>query len=346
VGVYRIDPLRDPRWPDFLFRHPKASVFHTAGWLEALCCTYGYETFALTTCAPGRELENGVVFCRIDSRFTGRRLVSLPFSDHCEPLVDAPEDLQHLLSSLEHHREKENFRYIQIRPLSPLVEGRSSFRQAERFWCHKIDLRPTLKELFNNFHKDCVQRKLRRAARENLSYEDGCSETLLKKFYDLLLRTRRRQQLPPQPLQWFRNVLHNLGDGAKIRVASKDGRPVASILTLSYKNVLVYKYGCSDASQHQVGGIQHLFWSSIRTAKEEGIQEFDLGRSDYNNQGLVTFKDRWASKRSTLTYWRCPSHQPVTVDSRWTTRVAKQIFSHAPNTLLTVAANLLYRHLG
>jgi hypothetical protein len=346
VSVYWIDPLRDPRWQEFLFRHSKASVFHTAGWLEALRCTYGYETFALTTCAPDRELENGVVFCRIDSWLTGRRLVSLPFSDHCEPLVDSPEVLQELLNSLEHESEKENFRYIQIRPLNPIAERQSNFGQGERFWFHKIDLRPTLKELFDNFHKDCVQRKLRRAERENLSYEEGCSEILLKKFYDLLLRTRRRQQLPPQPLKWFRSVLRNLANGAKIRVASKDGRPVASILTLSYKNVLVYKYGCSDASQHQVGGIQHLFWCTIRKAKEDGILEFDLGRSEYNNQGLVTFKDRWGSMRSTLTYWSCPPQRPYGVDSKWTTRVAKQILSRAPNTLLTVAGNLLYRHVG
>jgi lipid II:glycine glycyltransferase (peptidoglycan interpeptide bridge formation enzyme) len=286
------------------------------------------------------------VFCRIDSWLTGRRLVSLPFSDHCEPLVDSPEVLQELLNSLEHESEKENFRYIQIRPLNPIAERQSNFGQGERFWFHKIDLRPTLKELFDNFHKDCVQRKLRRAERENLSYEEGCSEILLKKFYDLLLRTRRRQQLPPQPLKWFRSVLRNLANGAKIRVASKDGRPVASILTLSYKNVLVYKYGCSDASQHQVGGIQHLFWCTIRKAKEDGILEFDLGRSEYNNQGLVTFKDRWGSMRSTLTYWSCPPQRPYGVDSKWTTRVAKQILSRAPNTLLTVAGNLLYRHVG
>jgi hypothetical protein len=346
VSVYRIDPLRDPRWPQFLFKHPKASVFHTPGWLEALCRTYGYETFAVTTSAPDRELENGVVFCRIDSRLTGRRLVSLPFSDHCEPLVDRPEDLQYLLSSLEHDREKENFRYIQIRPLNPLLECQSSFGQGERFWFHRIDLRRSLKELSDNFHKDCVQRKLQRAVRENLSYEDGRSELLLKKFYDLLLRTRRRQQLPPQPLKWFRNLLHNLGDGATIRVASKDGRPVASILTLSYKNILVYKYGCSDASQHQFGGIQYLFWSAIQKAKEGGIREFDLGRSDYQNQGLVSFKDRWGGQRSTLTYWTCPAQHANAAESRWTMRVAKQIFSHAPDTILTVAGNLLYRHVG
>src|SRR5208283_2704270 len=60
VSVHQIDPLQDPRWPHFLAQHPSASVFHTTAWLEALRHTYGYEPFVLTTCAPGRELTNGL----------------------------------------------------------------------------------------------------------------------------------------------------------------------------------------------------------------------------------------------------------------------------------------------
>src|SRR5437879_9166625 len=99
--VYTINPLEDPRWAEFVQRHTRASVFHTPGWLEALRRTYGYEPVAYTTTPPGSELTNGVVLCRVYSRITGRRLVSLPFSDHCEPLVDRPADLAGLLHSLE-----------------------------------------------------------------------------------------------------------------------------------------------------------------------------------------------------------------------------------------------------
>ena len=90
-SLQRIEPLQDPRWGKFLERHPRASVFHTPAWLEALRRTYGYVPVAYTTSLPGRELEDGVVLCQVDSWVTGRRLVSLPFSDHCEPLVDGAE---------------------------------------------------------------------------------------------------------------------------------------------------------------------------------------------------------------------------------------------------------------
>ena len=50
--------LSDSRWDELVSRHPRASVFHERGWLEALVRTYGYEPFVLTSTPPckGREL--------------------------------------------------------------------------------------------------------------------------------------------------------------------------------------------------------------------------------------------------------------------------------------------------
>src|SRR4030095_16686199 len=93
----RLDPLKDPRWDTFLFEHPSASVFHTRGWLEALSRTYGYKPVAFVTSSQGEKLTNGIVFCRVNSWLTGHRLVSLPFSDHCQPLVGNKRELQVLL---------------------------------------------------------------------------------------------------------------------------------------------------------------------------------------------------------------------------------------------------------
>ena len=155
---------------------------------------------------------------------------------------------------------------------------------------HRLDLRGNTQDLFHGFHKDCVQRKIRRAEREGLKYEAGNSEALLQKFYKLLVMTRRRQYLPPQPLAWFRGLLSGLGDDVKIRVASKDDVPVAGILTLSHKKTVVYKYGGSNAALNKFGGMALLFWNTIQEAKEQGIEELDMGRSDTDNLGLIAFQ--------------------------------------------------------
>ena len=79
----------------------------------ALRQTYGYDPAALTTSPSSQPLANGVVFCRIKRCFTGSRLVSLPFSDHCEPLVGAGEDPGEFVNLAASDR----WRYVELRPL-------------------------------------------------------------------------------------------------------------------------------------------------------------------------------------------------------------------------------------
>ena len=166
----------------------------------------------------------------------------------------------------------------------------------------------------------------------------------MARFYGLLVLTRRRHQLLPQPLTWFRNLIMCMGDQLKIRLASKDGHPVASILTVRYKDTLVYKYGGSDKSFSNLGGMHFLLWKAIQEAKKEGLLQFDLGRSDWNDQGLIAFKDRWGASRSDLAYWRYGSGSVRGAISSGQAQIARRIFTHVPNVLLPFAGSLVYKH--
>src|SRR6266481_4360846 len=98
--VYEVDPLRDPRWQTLVEQHPHASVYHTAGWLQALHHTYGYEPVAFTDSPPTSDLKKALLFCDIRSWLTGHRMVSLPFSDHCAPLCDGGTEFASLIGHL------------------------------------------------------------------------------------------------------------------------------------------------------------------------------------------------------------------------------------------------------
>jgi lipid II:glycine glycyltransferase (peptidoglycan interpeptide bridge formation enzyme) len=89
-----------------------------------------------------------------------------------------------------------------------------------------------------------------------------------------------------------------MGDQLKIWVASDQGVPVASILTLRFKRMLMYKYGCADPRFFGLGVMQMLLWQAIKQGKESGLLELDLGRSDCNSEGLIAFKDRLGATRS------------------------------------------------
>ena len=351
MPVYQLDPLRDPRWREFLDRHPCASVFHTPEWLEALRRTYGYSSIVLTTNPPGTQLSSGLVYCPVNSWLTGKRLVSLPFSDHCEPLADNTVELHCIVSALQQELRRGKFLYVEIRPIQQ-IEYATSFRCSSHAYClHQLDLKPDLDTLFSSFHKDSTQRKVRRAKREGLTYEEGRGESLLEVFYRLLLLTRRRHGLPPQPRSWFRNLIDCFAEALKIRVAFKNNLPIAAILTIRNKQTLLYKYGCSDKQFHNLGGMHLLLWRAIQEAKEDGLCMFDFGRSDLENAGLIKFKDRWGCANSVITYCRFSSLEHLRgsflpPNMGWAARRARRVLSHLPDSVLRPAGALLYRHLG
>jgi hypothetical protein len=345
VHVWELDPLQDSRWVRLIETHPSASVFHSVAWLKALRSVYGYDPVAISTSRPSEPLTNGLVFCRINSWLTGPRMVSLPFSDHCDALVKSPSELDCLLQYTKGRVDGDAWKYMEVRPTSATPGSDTGFGRTIPYCFHRLDLRKSTAELFRNFHKDCVQRKIRRAERESLSYEEGRSELLLMKFYRLLLITRRRKNLPPQPLAWFRALIAEFGGNLKIRVASKDSTPVASIITLSFGRCVTYKYGCSDARYSKLGGTALLFWKTIQDAKDHEFEELDLGRSAVDNGGLIAFKERWGATRTVANYWRYPSG-PLSRRDDWTVRLAHRAFSVAPDSVLVALGNLLYRHIG
>ena len=344
MRFYETDPCEDRRWGRFLQRRSDASIFHTPRWLKALKQTYDYEPVVFTTSAPGRELDNGQVFCRVSSWLTGRRLVSLPFSDHSALLMNEACDLDTLLLHLQDRVEKENCKYVEIRPLVN-KQFHAPFQESSVYYWHRLPLDKDAHGIFQDFHKSCVQRKIRRAMRERLEYSEGRSDRLIQQFHQLLRPTQRRHHLPPQPISWFRNLADCLGEDLKVRVASKDGRPIAAMVTLSYKHTMIYKYGCSDARFHKLGGMAFLFWKAIQEAKSRGFMELDMGRSDLDSPGLVTFKEHWGAERMTLRYWRYPA-SVSSQSTQWELRAAKKIFSLTPTTTLAAVGRLLYRHVG
>lgn len=343
--LYGVDPVSDARWKTFVDGHSQSSAFHTVSWIKTLRAAHGYDPVVWTTCPPRTSLTNGVVFCRIKSWLTGNRLVSLPFADHCDPLAESPAELDDLLLSIRQRVYPTMWKYLEIRPTRYRPDARTGFCESLSYRAHTLDLRMKKQTLFNRFHKDSIQRKIRRAERERLEWEEGSSESLLKKFYGLLTITRRRHLLPPQPLSWFRALVEHFRSELKIGVVSKGGMPIASIITLSHKKSLVYKYGCSDARFHNCGGMMLAFWNTIQEAKDNGIEELDMGRSDVDNQGLISFKEHWGAIGKPLVYWSYPEIREKAFSTRQKA-ILRRIVPATPDLILRAAGRMLYRHIG
>lgn len=350
MNVFAIAPLNDDRWDTFVASHQSASIFHTRGWLRALADTYGYGSIALTTSAPGDPLANALPLCLVPSRLTGRRLVSLPFADHCQLLTDNVETLSALLSRATDEARAARCRYVEIRPVevsNALKAGLLPLGPSYQGLLHEIDLNDSLDHIFAQFNARSTVRNIRRSEKEKLEYASGSEDELLDAFYAMQIMTRRRHRLPPQPRAWFRNLLDSLGAAAKIHVAYKDTKPVAAIFTCAFGRRYMYKYGASDPAAMSLGGTHLLIWRAIQEAKSNGFACFDMGRTDTGHEGLKTFKSRWGAHPRPLHYYRWPAPTEAE-DGREGTlvRLAEPVFERLPDWMLIRAGQLLYRHMG
>jgi len=346
--IYKLDPISDPRWGEFLQRDSRASVFHSKGWLQAILRTYDYAPVVFTTTPPGRPLENGAVFSIVKSWLVRPRLVSLPFSDHVDPLMDKEEHLEELLEELRKGQNEREWKKIELRPPATgrRHPGWSTFHDGQSFVLHHVDMRPGLECVYSRFQHDSIQRKIRKAERAGILQDVGGSERHLRQFFTLHAMTRRRKGLPPPPFSWFQNIIDCLGAKAKIRVASVDGRPIAAILTLRFKETVVYKYGCTDDRYHNLGAMPFLLWAAIQEEFHSGAQDFDLGRSELDNPGLIHFKKKFGAEPTELCYKIFPAEASPTMDKNWRLTWARKLFGLLPDRALIHAGSLIYPHIG
>jgi hypothetical protein len=108
-----VNPLAYSYWDNTLLSCPGASFFHTSTWARVLQKSYHYEPLYLTMGGDGKMAVLPVM--EVNSPLTGKRGVSLPFTDYCEPIVSNDEQFEEILSYITDYGKKNGWRYIEMR---------------------------------------------------------------------------------------------------------------------------------------------------------------------------------------------------------------------------------------
>jgi CelD/BcsL family acetyltransferase involved in cellulose biosynthesis len=339
-----IDPIADPDWLSLVERSPAAEAFHHPRWLELLRSQYGYELQALCV-SSSRGIEAGIPVARVESRLTGRRLVSIPFSDVCAPLLarDAsPTALDALGPALAEEAGRSGLD-LTVHASLPSIPG--AFVRPS-FFRHLLPLADDPAEVEGNYSKSQIKRGIKKARREGLEAERRTDAEALDAFYALHLQTRRRLGVPTQPKRFIRRFeqLFDAGLGF-VELVIDEGEPIAAAVFLTFNGTVTYKYGASDAAKLAKRPNNLLFAEVIRRACEEGFSTLDFGRTDTDNEGLRSFKRSWGAEEVELSYTyladREPSPGPGMRD-----RVLGATIRRSPAFVGRLIGEALYRHAG
>jgi CelD/BcsL family acetyltransferase involved in cellulose biosynthesis len=339
-----IDPIADPTWVGLLQRSPSAEVFHHPRWLELLRSQYGYELRACCI-ANGDGLEAGIPVARIESRLTGRRLVSVPFSDVCAPALarDAdPAALRALGPALAEQARRSG---LELTVHAPLPGTPGAFVQPS-FLRHLLPLARDPAEVERRYSKSQVKRGIKKARREGLRMERRTDVAALDAFYSLHLQTRRRLGVPTQPKRFIRRFerLFDAGLGF-VSLVLDEGEPIAAAVFLTFNGTVTYKYGASAAEGLSKRPNNLLFAETIRWACEAGFQTLDFGRTDAGNEGLRSFKRSWGAEEVELSYTYL-ADRPPPPGPGLRERALGTAIRNSPAFVGRLLGAALYRHAG
>lgn len=78
----------DERWAGYLSGNQQANLFHHPAWSHLLADCCNYKPFVLIISNSDDAIRAGLPLMEVNSRLTGKRWISLPFSNYCMPLYE------------------------------------------------------------------------------------------------------------------------------------------------------------------------------------------------------------------------------------------------------------------
>jgi hypothetical protein len=297
-------------------------------------------------CAVEQDILKAVVpVMEVNSFLTGRRGVSLPFSDYCEPLAENHEMIFDLFNAILDYGSRK-WKYFENRGENSIA---AKGQEACSYFKHVLPLFNSEEKLLASFRKG-TKSAITRAIRENqLQLKITQSEEGIKEFYRLNCLTRKRHGIPPQPYHYFK-ILHDYVISKRlgfIVLAEYESKIIASGVFLHFGKKAMYKYGASDTKYQQLRPNNLIVWEAIRWCCRNGIEEFDFGRTEPENEGLRVFKSGWNTLESRVNYYKYDFNaKSYVADQQTISPFVIKVFNHVPIAASKMIGRMLYRHIG
>ena len=344
MKIVEIDPRTDPIWHT-LVSGRNGSVFHSHRWLQVLNETYDLEPRAYILMDKNEQALAGIPFCRIED-VRGERFVSLPFSDYCDPLVENPEQWRMLAERFMQQGDLLTLRCLHNSvPLAD--EGFTVVNQAK--W-HGLDLPDSLETLWENLSSS-ARRAIRKAERQQVVVRQATAKTDLRMFYDMHLAIRKsKYRLLAQPYSFFESIWrHFCDDGAgTLLIVCHNDKVIAATLFLEWKGTLYYKFNASSPGATTLRPNDLMIWEAIKYAKGKNYAKLDFGLSDWDQEGLVRFKRKYATEEKTISFLQSRPEGQHTAQALRVQQLLPQLTDlftddETPDHVTEKAGEILYR---
>lgn len=338
-----INPIVHPHWNRQIVDLDGASIFHTANWAGVLAESYGYRPVYVSAFQDG-QLAGCLPLMDVRSFLTGRRGVSLPFTDECRPLCRSDELFDALWDWATAYGRRTGWKHIELRGPHPAYMRQPAHAD---FLVHSLALGATEQRLLDGF-RNSTRRNIRKALEAGITVQRSREPEAVTMFYRLNCRTRRMHGLPPQPFKFFRKIHEHIIVARQgfVSLVRQNKTVIAAAVFFHFKESLLYKYGASDRRYQHLRANNLLMWEAVKWAAQNRLQRFNFGRSEPVNQGLLQFKRGWGADEECLRYYKYDVKSNSFRSCAPKVKSSYRVFEKLPLPLLRLSGQILYRHMG
>lgn len=336
--------INDPQWMGFLQKNDSATIFHHPAWSQISTSVYGYKPFVTVLKNADGVISAGIPFMEVRSPISGRKWVSLPFSDYCYPVIDNGVGLNKLIEGVVSLARSKGISLVEIR--DDIQNSQVLFGDSSHV-IHKAELESDFERVFSRIHV-MHRRNINVARKNNVQIVFGNTLQHLLEFYKLHLHTRRSQGVPIQPLGFFKKIKTLLLDRELgfLLLAYKDDQCIGGAVFLHWHKTLTYKFGASDPASLNFRPNNLIMWTAMKWGCEHGFTCFDFGRTDLENTGLRTFKSRWGAEEKPLYYHSTKPPKSKKESLGALENIVHAVIKNSPLWVCRLSGELLYRYFG
>ncbi len=134
---------------------------------------------------------------------------------------------------------------------------------------------------------------IRLAEKKGVTVRYSNSEEDLKKFYDLMVITAKRDKIAVRTYEYYKKVMEVFKNKARIYIAEYEGEALAAALTLNYGKKVTYFYGASSNEKRNLMPTYLMQQTMIKWAIETNCKYYDFGGifNTTMDNGLYRFKE-------------------------------------------------------
>jgi FemAB-related protein (PEP-CTERM system-associated) len=302
-------PLSDAaEWDAYVAAHPQATPFHSRAWCEAITRATGHRCHLVTARDARGGLTGLLPLHHIRSPLFGQALVGSGFAVGGGILADDRAVAATLASGAAEMARALGVPSVELRG-GPLPEGEGWMRDEGVYAGFARDLAgDDDAELLAIPRKQRAE--VRKARASALTVTIGRDDAERDDHYRVYATSVRNLGTPVFPKSLFDAVLDAFGEGADILTVRDGGRPIASVLSLYWRGVVMPYWGGGLADARRLRANELMYFALMSHARARQCIAFDFGRSKVGT-GPCYYKKNWGFEPQPLAYarWLAPGRR-------------------------------------